>query len=187
MDIGNDNATGRETWPEYHPVAIGALKVMIVLFEAICVFGQVAVFALSAYVVERVPETAPALWPYRIAGVLGILCFEVALAAVWPMLTLTRNRDIFSGKAIRWTDLIIVCACAEGALVMFVLIFSNVGLEYVDPVTHESIPAALNSPAFALALLVALLLIAAFVLLMLVMRSLLTQAIAQRRELEAVI
>lgn len=172
---------------EYHPVAIGALKVLIVLFEAICVFGQYAVFALSAYVVEQVPETAPALWPYRIAGVLGILCFEVALAAVWPLLTLTRNRDIFSGRAIRWTDLIIGCACAEGVLVLFVLVFSNINREYVNPVTHETVPAALASPPFVLALLVALLLIAAFVLLMLVMRSLLTQAIAQRRELEAVI
>ncbi|KAB7791201.1 DUF2975 domain-containing protein [Bifidobacterium leontopitheci] len=164
-----------------------AIKAMIVLFELVCVLGQYAVFPVSAAVVEEVPETAPGLWPYRIAAVLGILCVEVALAAVWPLLTLVRDRDIFSGRAIAWVDLVIGCACAEGLLVLFVLVFAGSGLQYVDPVTRESVPAALSMPLMALTLVVGLLLIAAFVLLMLVMRSLLTQAIVQRRELEAVI
>ncbi|NMN00367.1 hypothetical protein G1C96_0946 [Bifidobacterium sp. DSM 109958] len=180
------DAADPEPAPEYHPHVVTALKAMIVLFEAICAVGQYLVIDISGQIVELIPETTPALWPYRIAGVLGIACFEVALAAVWPLLTLVRERDIFSGRAIRWTDLIVACACAEGALVLFVLVFSGLDLHYVDA-SGRSIAATTSAPLFAVTLIVALLLIAAFVMLMLVMRSLLTQAIAQRRELEAVI
>lgn len=172
---------------ERHPAAIRALKTLIVVGELICLFGQWLVFELSGEIVRMIPETAPALWPYRIAGVLGILCFEVALIAVWPLLTLVERQDVFSGRAVRWVNLIIGCACAEGAIMLALLVFSNLGLSYASSDGSGTIAAALGAPLFEIALICALLLIAAFVLLMLVMRSLLTQAIAQRRELEAVI
>lgn len=168
------------------PAVIIVLKVLIVVGELLCLLGQWLVFVISAEIVSEIPETAPGLWPYRIAGVLGIACFEVALIAVCPLLTLVGRRDVFSGNAIRWVDLIIGSAIAEGILVLAVLVFSNLSLPYVEP-NGQVVPAAIGAPMLELMLVVALLLIAAFVLLMWVMRSLLIQAIGQRRELEGVI
>ena len=172
--------------PLSHPVVIDLLKVMIVIGEALCLFGQWLVIELSGEIVRDIPETSPGLGPYRVAGVLGIVCVEVALAALWPLLTLTAHRDIFSGRALVWIDLIVGCACVEGVLVLAVLIFSNLSLPYTKP-DGTVIPAAIGAPMLELMLAAALLVILAFILLMRVMRSLLVQAIDQRQELEAVI
>ncbi|MUH58962.1 hypothetical protein GSD1FS_0260 [Bifidobacterium sp. GSD1FS] len=168
------------------PAILVVLKVLIVMGELLCLLGQWFVFVISTEIVSEIPETTPGLWPYRIAGALGIACLEVAFAAVWPLLTLAGRQDVFSGKAIHWVNLIIGSAIAEGILVLAVLVFSNLSLPYVKP-NGQVVQAALGAPMLELMLVVALLLIAAFVLLMWVMRSLLMQAIGQRRELEGVI
>ncbi|MBW3092250.1 DUF2975 domain-containing protein [Bifidobacterium sp. 82T10] len=175
-------------WTEFHPRAIRALRVLIVLFGLICVFGQYLVYSIAEDVVSVYPETAPARWPYTIAGILGVACFEAALVPLWKLLDLVRRRDVFSGRALLWVNVIIGCAGVEGLLVLFVLLFGGFArFEYCDPTSGECFPAAVTMPAMGLGCLVALLLIAAFILLMLVMRSLLAAAIAQRDELEAVI
>lgn len=173
---------------EHHPTAIAVLKGLIVLFELICLWGQYVIYVMAGDVVALYPETAPARWPYTIAGILGVACFEVALIPLWRLLDLVKRRDVFSGKAVWWTNAIIVCAAAEGALVLFVLLFGLFAdFQYCDPTSGDCFNASMTMPAVGLACLVTLLLIAAFILLMLVMRSLLSAAIAQRSELEAVI
>ncbi|MBT1182200.1 DUF2975 domain-containing protein [Bifidobacterium sp. CP2] len=180
--------TSNERWPEYHPAAITALKALIVLFELVCLWGQYAVVVLSGDIVATYPELAPARWPYAIAGILGILCFEAALIPLWRLLTLARRRDVFSGRAVTWTDAIIVCAAAEGVLVLFVLLYGSLAhAEYYDPAQGVAVDVAMGAAAMSAACVVALLLIAAFILLLLVMRSLLKAAIAQRDELAEVI
>ncbi|NEG89590.1 DUF2975 domain-containing protein [Bifidobacterium aerophilum] len=176
------------TWREFHPKAIAALKVLIVLFELICLWGQVAVYVAAGDFVSSYPEFATARWPYTMAGLLGIACFEVALVPLWNLLTLVKRRDVFSGKAIFWDNVIIGCAGAEGALVLFVLLYGSFAHgTYLDAYRGVTLDVAMGAFALSLACAVALLLIVAFVLLMLVMRSLLAAAIAQRDELEAVI
>lgn len=170
------------------PSVVAALRVFIVAGELLCVAGQWMLFPLSAAVVEVAPETMPALWPYRVAGLLGILCVEIALAALFSLLAMVERRDVFSERAVHWVDLIIGCAVMEGVLAFGVL---AVGLFWspraVDPVTGVEFGASLMMPAVALGLVAVAALAAAFVMLMLVMRSLLVQATAQRRELDAVI
>lgn len=186
-DVEN-TAEDAAMWQEYHPTAIAVLKGFIVLFELICLWGQYVIYVMAGDVVALYPETAPARWPYTIAGILGVACFEVALIPLWRLLDLVKRRDVFSGKAVWWTNAIIVCAAAEGALVLFVLLFGLFAdFQYCDPTSGDCFNASMTMPAVGLACLVALLLIAAFILLMLVMRSLLSAAIAQRSELEAVI
>ncbi|NEG70910.1 DUF2975 domain-containing protein [Bifidobacterium ramosum] len=179
---------GDPSWKEFHPRAIAALKVLIVLFELICIWGQVGVVAAAGDFVTAYPEFAAARWPYTIAGVLGVACFEIALVPLWNLLTLVKRRDVFSGKAILWDNVIIGCAGAEGVLVLFVLLYNSFAHDsYYDAYQSATVDVAMGAFALSLVCLVALLLIAAFILLMLVMRSLLTAAIAQRDELEAVI
>ncbi|OXN01362.1 DUF2975 domain-containing protein [Bifidobacterium vansinderenii] len=169
-------------------VVIAVLKGLIVLFELICLWGQFVVVVMSADVVTLYPELAPARWPYAIAGLLGIACFEVALVPLWQLLTLAKHRDVFSGKAVTRTDAIIGCALAEAALVLFVLLYGSLAhSEYYDPAQGVSVDIAMGAAAMSVACIVALLLIAAFVLVMIVMRSLLRDAIAQRDELAEVI
>lgn len=175
-------------WHEFHPKAITALKVMIVLFEVICIWGQVVIYVAASDFVTAYPEFTAARWPYTIAGLLAVACFEVALVPLWNLLTLVRIRDVFSGKAIVWDDVIIGCAAVEGLVVLFVLLYNSFAHgSYYDASLRTTVDVAMGAFALSAACGVALLLIVAFILLMLVMRSLLKAAIAQRNELEAVI
>ena len=101
------------------------------------------------------------------------------MVPLWNLLTLVDRLDVFSGRAVRWVDAIIACAAVEAALVLFVTLYGGLAhAEYRDPASGAYVDVVLGA--------VGLLLLAAFVLLMLVMRSLLA-AIAQHDELEAVI
>ncbi|KFI56110.1 DUF2975 domain-containing protein [Bifidobacterium callitrichos] len=177
-----------EIWPEYHPTAIAVLKGLIVVIEIGCLWGQYVLVVASGDFIQVYPEFAPARWPYAIAGIFGVLCFEAALVPLWRLLTLVKRRDVFSGKAVTWTNAIIVCALAEAAIVVFVLLYGSIAqFPYHDPSSGQYVDLAMGSAALGMACLGALLLIAAFILLLIVMRSLLVTAIAQRSELAEVI
>lgn len=137
---------------------------------------------VSGDVVQANPEFAPSRWVYAVAGILGVACVEAAMVPLWNLLTLVDRLDVFSGRAVRRVDAIIACAAVEAALVLFVTLYGGLAhAEYRDPASGAYVDVALGAPGA-----VGLLLLAAFVLLMLVMRSLLA-AIAQHDELEVVI
>lgn len=141
--------------------------------------GQCAMVVVSGDVVQANPEFAPSRWVYAVAGILGVACVEAAMVPLWNLLTLVDRLDVFSGRAVRWVDAIIACAAVEAAPVLFVTLYGGLAhAEYRDPASGAYVDVVLGA--------VGLLLLAAFVLLMLVMRSLLA-AIAQHDELEAVI
>lgn len=141
--------------------------------------GQCAMVVVSGDIVQANPEFAPSRWVYAVAGILGVACVEAAMVPLWNLLTLVDRLDVFSGRAVRWVDAIIACAAVEAALVLFVTLYGGLAhAEYRDPASGAYVDVALGAAG--------LLLLAAFVLLMLVMRSLLA-AIAQHDELEAVI
>ncbi|TPF96572.1 hypothetical protein EP30_06745 [Bifidobacterium sp. UTCIF-39] len=188
VDSSPSNQSNRPSRSNRSGVIIAVLKTMIVLLELICLWGQFVVVVVSGDIVATYPELASARWPYAIAGVLGVACFEIALIPLWQLLTLVKHHDVFSGKAVSRTDAIIGCALAEAVLVMFVLLYGSLAhSEYYDPAQGISIDVAMGAAAMSLACIVALLLLAAFVLLLIVMRSLLKDAIAQRDELAEVI
>ena len=122
-------------------------------------------------------------WLYAVAAVLIVACFEFALVPLWRLLTLVEKRDVFSGKAMRWVNHILVYAGIEGMLVL--------GQIWLSPSRFLMAAMGVDGQMFPYVVLAvgvaALLLIAAFELLMVVMRSLLMQAIEQRDELAAVI
>lgn len=121
---------------------------------------------VSGDVVQANPEFAPSRWVYAVAGILGVACVEAAMVPLWNLLTLVDRLDVFSGRAVRWVDAIIACAAVEAAPVLFVTLYGGLAhAEYRDPASGAYVDVALGA--------VGLLLLAAFVLLMLVMRSLL--------------
>ncbi len=120
------------------------------------------------------PEVAYLALPYSIAGILVMACIEVALLAVSQLLSLVNSGVIFTGRALRWVDVITACAVVATVLSAGVL-------------AHLLFFVRLGGPGVLLGLAASLAGGLAFVLLMFVMRGLLDTAIADRSELDQVI
>ena len=98
----------------------------------------------------------------------------MALLVVWRLLSLVDSGVIFTGRALRWVDVIIACAVVATVLSAAVLVHM---LRFVPGGGGPTIYFMLACIAGGLA----------FVLLMIVMRGLLESAIADRTELDEVI
>lgn len=172
---------------ELGSAVIVTLRVLVVLF-ALCGLGlQVGALAVAVGVSVDCVHADVTHWLYVIGFVLMVACFEAALVPLWRLLTLVRRRDVFSGKAVHLVDGILGCAGAEGILVALLMLSQA----WMTPSVFLAKLFGLEMDLVRFVIvgggLVALLLIAAFMLPMLVMRSLLVQAIEQRDELAAVI
>ena len=162
-------------------MVIGVLRVLIVIIAICCLGLQVSAIAASAVVASRYADADSMHWLYAVAAVLIVSCFEFALIPLWRLLTLV------SGKAMRWVNHILIYAGIEGILVLAVMI----GQIWLSPSRFLMAAIGVDEQIFPYVVLAVgaatLLLIAAFELLMVVMRSLLMQAIEQRDELAVVI
>jgi hypothetical protein len=148
-------------------VAIGVLLLGSVL-------TQVLMPVFASQVGRAVPEVAYLVVPYSAAAILFIACGQVSLLAIWRLLSLVDGGIIFTRRAVRWVDLIIICAAVATILAAAVL-------------THMLgfVPGGGGPMIYYLAACIAGGL--AFVLLMVVMRGLLLSAVANRAELDEVI
>jgi hypothetical protein len=138
------------------------------------VFAQVLVPVFASQGGTTFPEVAYLADPYSVAGILFIGCGQVALFAVWRLLSLVDRRVIFTRGALRWVDIITAGAAVATVLTAGVLI-QMLGF----------VPGGGGPMVYYLAACLAGGL--AFLLLMVVMRGLLESAIADRTELDAVI
>lgn len=157
-----------------HPAVILVLKSLMVLLLVFAAAIQIWLLpAISADFAADAPEFAYLRIPYLIVCELLMLGFDVALIAIWRLLSLTASSSVFSDAAFRWVGLIIGCISFDTALVIGLL-------------AHNLI-ASLGPPILVIALTILTVVGTALTLLMVVMRGLLTAATAQREELEAVI
>jgi hypothetical protein len=156
-------------------VVIWLLRCSIVGLLLGSVLVQVAVPIQASEFGRRVPEVEHLVVPYSVAAILFIGCAQVALLATWRLLSLVKGGVIFTRRALRWVDVIIVAgsvATLLTAAVLFQMLF------FFIP----------GGPGPVIVYLVAVITAGVmFVLLMIVMRSLLVAATADRTELEAVI
>ena len=160
--------------PQTHPTAIRTLKALMALLLAIAADIQIWLLpAIAAEFAADAPEFAYLHWPYLIVCELLMVGFDVALIAIWRLLSLTASSSVFSDAAFRWIGLIIGCISFDTALVIGLL-------------AHNLI-ASLGPPILVIALTILTVVGTALTLLMIVMRGLLAAATAQREELEAVI
>ncbi len=148
------------------PIALAALLLGSVLAQLLLpVFGSEE---------GRIyPELAYLVVPYSAAGILAIACGQVALLVTWRLLTMIGRGAIFTRRALRWVDVITVCAAAATVL-------------GAGPMVHLLFVVGVGGPLI-LWLAAGLAGGVAFVLLMVVMRGLLESAIADRSELDGVI
>ncbi|BDI23688.1 DUF2975 domain-containing protein [Herbiconiux sp. L3-i23] len=113
---------------------------------------------------------------YAVAGIGVGVCLQVALVAVWALLSRVRRDAIFTDGAFRWVDVIIWSGVV--ATVLLTAVAAHIVL-VVEP--------RLDAPGLIVIIGGAVILAAAFVLLMVVMRGLLRSATNLRDELAEVV
>ena len=150
------------------------LRVALVVLLLASVLAQVLVPVFASEVGTRFPEVAHLVVPYSLAAILFIGCAQVALLAIWRLLSFVDGGIIFTRRAVRWVDVIVICGAVATILTVVVLVHM---LGFV--------PGGGGPTVFYLGGCIAAGL--AFVLLMVVMRGLLLTAVADRAELDEVI
>jgi Protein of unknown function (DUF2975) len=152
-----------------------ALRVLLVIMFASGLFGQILLIPLlGSSAAMQFPEFAYLQIPYSILGILAVTCAELALVAVWMLLTMVRREAIFSERAFRWVDVII------GSGIVGTLLTLGVEVQMLG-FTHA------GGPGAVLALTGGVIGGAATVLLVVVMRGLLRKATALQSELAEVV
>ena len=154
-------------------LAVRLLRVVLVILLLGSVLAQFLVPVFASEEARIFPEVADLAFPYSVAVILIIACGQVALLAVWRLLSLIDSQVIFTRRSLRWVDLIIACGIVATVL-------ATGGLVHLLFIVGTGGPLILWLPASLAGGL-------AFVLLMVVMRGLLESAIADRTELDEVI
>ncbi|MBA3877305.1 MAG: DUF2975 domain-containing protein [Anaerolinea sp.] len=157
-----------------HKLARQLLSVALVVLLLGSVLAQVLLPVFASEEGRIYPELAYLVVPYSVAGILVIACGQVALLAVWRLLSLVNRGAIFTRRALRWVDIITACGAMAAVLSAGVMI-------------HLLVIVSVGGPGVVLGLAASLAGGLAFVLLMVVMRGLLESAIADRTELDEVI
>ncbi|MCM0616215.1 DUF2975 domain-containing protein [Arthrobacter sp. TS-15] len=150
-------------------LTILALRVVIALVLAGSLFVQVRMVPLlSTDLVEAGAPDGPRIALLAIV-VLGILCVQVVAVCVWRLLTMVRRGTVFSHRAFRFVD-VIFGAIAIASVLMF-------GIAVI-------LAPGEIAPGVVLLICGAALLIGGVALVVLVMRTLLAQAVARDAEAE---
>jgi hypothetical protein len=151
-------------------VVIRVLRALLVLLATGCLGAQtVIVFVVATHPETDLTDRAVA---YALLGVAAIACVEVALVALWVLLSMVRRDAIFDERAFRWVDTITVAGLVAAVLVA--ALCAHVGeLDDAPGLILIGGGVAVGGAAFAL--------------LMVVMRGLLRSATAFRRELDEVV
>lgn len=162
-------------------IVFTALKALIVLGVLVLLPVQVVVAPVLAQELVREsmqlghPRAGGEASAYALAalGIVGALCLQVVLVAIWPLLDQVRADRIFDGRARRWVDVIVVALVVAGLVAS-----AGTVLAGSYPIGHFVVTAAIGVVAAACA---------GAALLMVVMRALLLRATTLQGEMDRVI
>ncbi|MET1052078.1 MAG: DUF2975 domain-containing protein [Mycetocola sp.] len=155
--------------------AILLSKAFLVLLFCAGLFVQTVILPIqAAESAAAYPELDFLRLPILIMGLLFVVCGQVVVVCVWVLLSLVRHDAIFTERAFRYVDVMIVSLLAAAALIVVALVTLEV--------TADAGPPGL----FVLGLGVAFG-CAALGLVVFVMRSLLVKASEQARYLDEVV
>ena len=130
--------------------------------------------AIAGEIVAEDSSFAPLHVPYMAAAIAAIACGEAVIVAVWQLLGLAERGAVFSGQALRWVDVATIALTTAFALTLTVTIHAS-STPNVGPITVLLLLAGIAVAE------------ATVILLLVVLRSLLVAATADRDELAAVI
>jgi hypothetical protein len=150
-------------------MTIVGLRVVLALLLAGSSFVQLVMVPLLAIDLDDLdPEYAYLRAPLLVIVVLGIVAIQVILVCVWRLLTMVRRGTVFSHAAFRYVDVVI------GALGAASLVVFGLGVLLA--------PGEAVAPGIVLLIGGLGVLVAAVALIVLVLRMLLTQAVALNTE-----
>ena len=147
-------------------LAVLALRIVLAMGLVGSLFVQVVMVPLLAIDLEEAP--AGVRVPVVVIMLLGIVTIQVTMVCVWRLLTMVRRGTVFSHAAFRYVD-VVIGAAAVASLLTFWLGFT------LAP--GEAVP-----PGIVLLIGGAAVLIGGVVLIVLVLRTLLAQAVARDAE-----
>jgi hypothetical protein len=164
-----------------HRLFIAALRAGIAFAIAVGLFGQIVVIPTTAAdEVDRFPPYAPFATPYVTVAIIGVACVQVALVAVWMLLTMVQRDAIFTPLAFRWVDTVI------GSSLVATLLMTGVAghlalADIPSPDDGMELIGALGAAIATVGVGVA------FAMLTVIMRSLLRKATDLQTEIAAVV
>ncbi len=151
-------------------LVIRALRALLILIALGALGAQIVIVVVVTTHAEF--EVASRAMAYSVLGVAAIACVEVALVALWVLLSMVRRGAIFDERAFRWVDVISVAGLVAAVLVAAFCV--HVGeIDDAPGLVLIGLGVAVGGAAFAL--------------LMFVMRGLLRSATVFRRELDEVV
>lgn len=157
-------------------LAILALRILLVLVTVGLLFAQIVVIPIASLEFgEAFGSQAVGIF-YTVVGIASVVCVEVALVAIWVLLSMVNRDAIFSDRAFRWVDVII----GAGVVAMGLAIAVAVHMYFV-------VEPRLDAPGLIVLAGTGVLGAASFVALMIVMRGLLRSATALQGELAEVV
>jgi hypothetical protein len=145
---------------------------LVLLFAVLVVFQTLSMPGQWRHMAEENPQDASLRWPLTALSAFLILCAQVIIVSTWKLLTRVQQDRIFSRPSLVWVDAIVYAVAA--AWLVLASLFCYVGFTADDP----GVPMVLLLMQTG---------VAAFGLLMVVMRALLRQATTLRADLETVI
>jgi hypothetical protein len=152
-----------------------ALRVLLVLLFLGGLLAQTwFIPQFAVHMAGVYPEVSFLAVPYAALSIAIVACGQLVFIALWVLLSRVRRGAIFTERAFRWVDLIIVAGSVATAFV-FAIEIHLLGIVDVGP------------PALGVLLTGVVIAGAAFVLLMLVMRGLLRSATTLQDELAEVV
>jgi hypothetical protein len=149
-------------------LAVLALRLVIGVVLAGSLFVQVWMVPLLSTDLEQAGAPEAARIAFLVIVVLGILCVQVVAICVWRLLTMVRRGTVFSNGAFKFVDIIFWAVSAAAVLVFSIAVLLAPG----DV-----------APGVVLLICGAALMVGGVALVILVLRTLLAQAVA--REVEA--
>ncbi|ERI36902.1 DUF2975 domain-containing protein [Arthrobacter sp. TES] len=149
-------------------LAVLALRLVIGVVLAGSLFVQVWMVPLLSADLEQAGAPEAARIAFLVIVVLGILCVQVVAVCVWKLLTMVRRGTVFSNGAFKFVDIIFWAVSAAAVLVFSIAVLLAPG----DV-----------APGVVLLICGAALMVGGVALVILVLRTLLAQAVA--RDVEA--
>jgi hypothetical protein len=146
-----------------------AVRVVLAMVLAGSVFVQAVMVPLMAIDLEEAdPGVGHLQVPFAVIMVLGIVTVQVTVVCVWQLVTMVRRGTVFSPRAFRYVDVMIGAAAGAAVLAMALAVVLAPG---------DAVP-----PGMVLLVCGAAVVAAGIGLVVLVMRTLLAQAISREAE-----
>jgi Protein of unknown function (DUF2975) len=154
-------------------LAVLALRVVIAFALAGSLFLQCVIAVVTVRGLDE-EERLDVLLPLVVIVLLGILTMQVTGVCIWRLLTMVRRGTVFSHAAFRYVD-IVIGAIAAGSVLLF-------GIAVVAAYSNRTTPGDEVAPGVVGLICGASLVVAGVALIVLVLRTLLAQAVATDAE-----